>query len=75
LLGDVRRGRRPSFSGAAEPAHAERVLASLVRAFDALGVPVVTGRFGARMDVELTNHGPVTLVIDVADGRVVQSPT
>jgi D-tyrosyl-tRNA(Tyr) deacylase len=75
LLGDVRRGRRPSFTGAADPAHAVPVLEALVDALEARELPVATGRFGALMDVESTNHGPVTLVIDVADGRVVQLPT
>ena len=75
LLGDVRRGRRPSFTGAADPAHAVPVLEALVAALEGHDLPVVTGRFGALMDVESTNHGPVTLVIDVADGRVAQLPT
>ena len=75
LLGDVRRGRRPSFTGAADPAHAVAVIRWLVDALEARDLPVVTGRFGARMDVESTNHGPVTLVIDVVDGRVRQLPT
>lgn len=67
LLADVRRGRRPSFTGAAAP----DVAAPLVDAFAAsmreAGVAVETGVFGARMEVELVNDGPVTIVIDSAD--------
>lgn len=75
LLGDVRRGRRPSFTGAADPPHAVAMIEHLVDGLAARGLPVVTGRFGAQMDVASTNHGPVTLVIDVGDGRVGQLPT
>ncbi len=64
LLGDARRGRRPSFAEAAEPAHAEARVAHVVSIARELGAPVVTGRFGAHMRVELSNDGPVTLVID-----------
>jgi len=64
LFGDTRHGRRPSFTGAAPAAQAEPLLAVLVEAARAQGVPVVTGRFGADMEVELVNAGPVTLWID-----------
>lgn len=64
LFGDTRRGRRPSFTGAAPAAQAEPLLALLAEAARAEGVPVVTGRFGADMEVELVNAGPVTLWID-----------
>ena len=67
LYGDTRKGRRPFFGGAARPADAEPLLDALVEAARAEGVPVVTGRFGADMDVELVNTGPVTLWIDTAD--------
>ncbi len=70
LAGDVARGRRPSFSGAARPDHAADVIDDLVATVRGLGVPIDTGRFGAMMDVSLTNWGPVTFVVDVVDGAI-----
>lgn len=64
LLGDARKGRRPAFTGAAPPDEAAPLVDAVAREVRAFGVPVVTGRFGARMDVELTNSGPVTLLLD-----------
>jgi D-tyrosyl-tRNA(Tyr) deacylase len=64
LLGDCRKGRRPSYGEAAPPEEAERLIEILVAHARALGVTVVTGRFRADMDVELVNHGPVTLLLD-----------
>ena len=64
LLGDARKGRRPTFSDAAEGERAEPLLERVAEAARELGVPVVTGRFGAMMDVELVNAGPVTLLLD-----------
>ena len=64
LYGDVRKGRRPSFGAAAPPERAEPLIERVVAAARALGVTVVTGRFRAMMDVELTNAGPVTLLLD-----------
>ena len=64
LYGDCRKGRRPSFVGAAPPEIAEPLYEAFVNAVRALGVPTATGRFGAMMQVELVNDGPVTLVID-----------
>lgn len=64
LLGDTRKGRRPSYGEAAPPEEAERLIALLVAQARALGVMVVTGRFRADMDVELCNQGPVTLLLD-----------
>ncbi len=64
LYGDVRRGRRPSFSDAARPEVAEPLVEAYASALEALGVRVARGRFGAKMEVELVNDGPVTLVID-----------
>jgi D-tyrosyl-tRNA(Tyr) deacylase len=67
LLGDCRKGRRPSFIAAAPPEKAERMYEEFVAAARQLGVRVATGRFRAHMGVELVNDGPVTLVIDSAD--------
>lgn len=64
LMGDARQGRRPSFFGAARPEQAEPLVERVVLAARGLGVPVVTGRFGARMEVSLVNAGPVTLLLD-----------
>ena len=71
LYGSVRRGRRPSFSSAADPDRASVLVDLLMRRIEGLGVPVAAGRFGAMMDVELLNHGPVTLIIETREGRVV----
>jgi D-tyrosyl-tRNA(Tyr) deacylase len=67
LYGDCRKGRRPSFTGAAPPAIAEPLYEAFVVALKMLGVPVATGRFGADMQVELLNDGPVTFVLDSDD--------
>jgi D-tyrosyl-tRNA(Tyr) deacylase len=64
LYGDARKGRRPSFIDAAAPEIAEPIFDALVRALRERGVRVETGRFGAMMDVELVNDGPVTLVLE-----------
>lgn len=67
LHGDVRRGRRPSFSGAAAPEIAVPMLAALRAALEAEGLDVEEGRFGADMKVDLLNDGPVTLWVDSVD--------
>lgn len=64
LFGDTRKGRRPSFAGAAAPADAEPLFAAVVSSARTAGLEVVTGRFGAMMEVELVNWGPVTLLVD-----------
>jgi len=64
LCADWVRGRRPGFSKAAEPALAEAVIDAAVKRLRDRGIPVQTGRFGAHMDVSLTNDGPVTLILD-----------
>jgi D-tyrosyl-tRNA(Tyr) deacylase len=64
LLGDARRGRRPSFTEAAPPEQAEPLVEAVCRAARELGVAVVSGRFRAAMDVELVNAGPVTVLLD-----------
>ena len=71
LLGDVRKGRRPAFTAAASPDRAVPILAALSDAIAATGLAVEHGRFGAHMVVDLVNDGPVTIVFDVTDGRVV----
>jgi len=64
LYGDCRKGRRPSFVAAAPPEIAVPLYEGFVAALRALGVPVQTGRFGAMMQVELVNDGPVTLIVE-----------
>jgi D-tyrosyl-tRNA(Tyr) deacylase len=64
LLADVRKGRRPSFVRAAAPDLAEPLVAAFAQALRDLGIATRTGRFGAHMDVQLLNDGPVTIVID-----------
>lgn len=64
LYGDCRKGRRPSFIGAARPEIAIPLYEQFVAELKALGLPTETGRFGAMMDVSLINDGPVTLIID-----------
>ena len=64
LLGDCRKGRRPSFVKAAPPSEGEKLYTRFVDQVRRLGLTVETGRFGAMMDVALVNHGPVTLVIE-----------
>ena len=65
LYADTRKGRRPSWNAAAPAAVAEPVIEQVVDALRARGVEVQTGRFGAHMDVELVNDGPVTVIVDV----------
>src|SRR5437016_10949398 len=64
LLGDCRRGRRPSFDPAAPPDVARELYQKFVEQISGLGIPVKTGVFQAMMDIELTNQGPVTLILD-----------
>jgi len=64
LYGDCRKGRRPSFIDAARPEVAIPLYEAFVNGIKALGVPAATGRFGAMMQVELVNDGPVTLMVD-----------
>ncbi|MGB3049673.1 MAG: D-aminoacyl-tRNA deacylase [Polyangiales bacterium] len=64
LFGDVRRGRRPSFDGAADPEDAERLYVELVQRLRGKGLPVETGTFRAMMLVQSTVDGPVTIQID-----------
>jgi D-tyrosyl-tRNA(Tyr) deacylase len=64
LYGDVRRGRRPSYTEAAEPAKANELYQYFVERVRSLGVKVETGVFQAMMKVSLTNDGPVTILLD-----------
>ncbi len=67
LLGDCRKGRRPSFTAAAAPEQAESLYQVFVDAVSALGIPTATGKFRQHMEVELVNEGPVTLLLDTRD--------
>jgi D-tyrosyl-tRNA(Tyr) deacylase len=65
LYGDARKGRRPAFTGALEPAAAQTLYEAFVAGLRAAGVAeVATGVFGAMMEVELVNSGPVTILLD-----------
>lgn len=68
LYGDTRKGRRPSFQGAAAPTEASTLFEELLERFRARGLPVANGRFQAAMEVSLVNDGPVTIIID-SDAR------
>lgn len=63
LLGDCRKGRRPSFVHAAPPAPAQRLYQRFIERVRQLGLTVQTGRFGAMMQVTIINDGPVTLIV------------
>jgi len=67
LLADTKKGNRPSFTAAAPPERAELLYESFCAALRELGVAVETGVFGARMEVELVNEGPVTIVLDTSN--------
>jgi D-tyrosyl-tRNA(Tyr) deacylase len=67
LLADVRRGRRPGFTDAAPPDVAAPIVDAFADELRSVGVRVATGRFGAMMEVDLVNDGPVTIVIDSVD--------
>ncbi len=64
LFGDCRRGRRPSYSGAAAPERARELYEALLERLRLHGLPVQAGEFQAMMDVELVNDGPVTVLLD-----------
>jgi D-tyrosyl-tRNA(Tyr) deacylase len=63
LLADTSKGNRPSFVGASRPEEAERLYERFCGSLRGHGVPVATGRFGAMMEVDLVNDGPVTIVL------------
>ena len=64
LLGDSSKGRRPGFDKAASPDLADSLYNEFVEMLNACGVPVQTGRFGAKMLFDIANYGPVTLILD-----------
>jgi D-tyrosyl-tRNA(Tyr) deacylase len=65
LIADTSRGNRPSFSDAAPPERAEQLYDAFCRALSELGLRVETGIFGERMQLELVNDGPVTIILDM----------
>lgn len=69
LLGDCRKGRRPSFTDAAAPELAQSLYEVFVASVRQLGIPAATGRFREHMQVELVNDGPVTLLLDTREDR------
>ncbi len=70
LGASLAKGRRPSFNAAAPPDQARPLVEAVMAALEARGLRVAGGRFGADMQVELVNDGPVTFVLEVKDGRV-----
>jgi len=64
LYADTRKGRRPSYNDAMEPAEAERLYDYFIEQVKQSGLTVRSGVFGARMDVRFVNHGPVTIIVD-----------
>jgi D-tyrosyl-tRNA(Tyr) deacylase len=71
LQGDIRRGRRPSFTNAATPEEAVDLIDSVCSGLRGRGIIVAEGEFGAHMEVDLVNDGPVTIVLEVVDGQIV----
>src|SRR5512139_2144380 len=68
LYGDCRKGRRPSFTDAEEPAVAKTLYERLIQRLREQGIPIQTGEFQAKMEVHLVNDGPVTLLLDSRKG-------
>jgi len=73
VYGDCEKGRRPSFIDAARPEVAEPLYEAFANAVRMQGVPVATGRFGADMQVELANDGPVTVIVETLNSSMGQS--
>ncbi len=69
LMGDTRRGRRPSFVAAAAPERAAELIEHVVACVRDVGIGVATGRFGAHMNIDIQADGPVTLMLDTAEKR------
>ena len=70
LLGDIRKGRRPSFAGAADPDRAAPLIDQMVEGFREVGISTGSGVFGAAMELDLVNDGPVTLVFSVRGAKL-----
>ena len=70
LAATVRKGNRPGFDKAEDPARAEALYLRVAEGLRGAGLPVATGVFGAHMDVALVNDGPVTLLLRARDGRI-----
>ncbi len=70
LFGEVKKGRRPSFTKAAPPDHAQPLVEEFASLVAADGFEVATGRFGAMMQVDLRNDGPFTLLVETLNGRL-----
>jgi D-tyrosyl-tRNA(Tyr) deacylase len=70
LISDMRRGRRPSFVGAADPGTAAPLVERLAEMLRDAGIHTETGVFGASMAVDLVNDGPVTVILEIREGRV-----
>jgi len=70
LLGDIRKGRRPSFTNAADPDRAAPLIDQMVEGFGQVGISTGSGIFGAVMEVDLVNDGPVTLVFSVRRAKL-----
>lgn len=68
LYGDCRKGRRPNFSRAAPPKEAEELYTGFITYLQRIGLRVQSGRFGAMMEVDLVNDGPVTILLDTDGG-------
>ena len=71
LVASLVKGRRPSFNRAAPPDDARPLVEAVMHDLSSRGLEVAGGRFGAHMEVELINDGPVTFVLDVRQGRVI----
>lgn len=71
LAGSLRKGRRPGFERAEDPARAEALYLEVAAALRERGLPVATGRFAAHMHVDLLNEGPVTILLFTREGQVV----
>ncbi|WP_093727753.1 D-aminoacyl-tRNA deacylase [Terribacillus halophilus] len=67
LYADTRKGRRPSFTGAAKPEVAKKLYERFNQKLIEAGIHVETGEFGAHMDVQLINEGPITIILDSSD--------
>lgn len=70
LYGDCKKGRRPSYARAASPERAKPLYERFIEVFKSIGIPVATGVFQAMMRVELSNDGPVTLILDSRGGTI-----